>query len=139
MRFEQSKYFNLLNHSKVEFSFGDFYLLDNFIISELHEGIHFDWDKIQEVIGVLLDYYGSGFKIGYISNRVESYSIEPQLWMNFHEDYDFIVASAVISYTDFNYMNATIEKHFTKNSLKRCTTLDEAIHWVQNLKEFSQN
>lgn len=139
MKFEESKYLKELKHTKVEFSFGEFFLFDTFIISELEEGIHFDWDKIQEVIGMLIDHYGDNPRIGYVSNRVHSYSIEPQLWINFHNDYDFIVATAIISYSDFNYLNATIEKHFTKISLKRCFSLDDAISWMQDLEEFNQN
>ncbi|GAA0744296.1 hypothetical protein [Gaetbulibacter jejuensis] len=136
MTFENSKYFNLLKHSKVEFSFGNFYLFDKFIISEINEGIHFDWDKIQQVIAALIDYYGSNLKIGYISNRVNPYSIEPQLWIRFQRDYGFIVASAMISYTELNYINASIEKRFSEMSIKRCGSLDEAINWIKNLKEF---
>ena len=139
MTFEESKYFKLLNHKKVEFPFGVFYLMDKFIISELNDEIHFDWDKIQEVIGMLIDNYGEKPRIGYLSNRVNSYSIEPQLWLDFHRDYDFIIASAMVSYTDFNYLSATIEKHFTKASLKRCFSLDEAILWMLELEEFTQN
>jgi len=29
-----------------------------------------------------------------------------------------------------------MEKYFFENSLKRCSSLDEAINWMQNLKEF---
>lgn len=137
MRFENSKYFKLLKHSKVEFSFGTFYLFDRFIISELNEGIHFDWDKILEVIGFAQDHYGENINIGYISNRVNSYSIEPQLWINFNNEFGFIVASAIVSYTDFNFMNTTIEKSFSKKSIKRCSSLTEAIEWINNLKEFN--
>lgn len=136
MTFENSKYFNLLKHSKIEFSFGNFYLFDKFIISEINEGIHFDWDKIQQVIAALIDYYGSNLKIGYISNRVNPYSIEPQLWIRFQRDYGFIVASAMVSYTELNYINASIEKRFSEMSIKRCGSLDEAINWIKNLKEF---
>ncbi|WP_262733971.1 hypothetical protein [Gaetbulibacter sp. NE] len=137
MTFENSKYFNLLKHSKVEFSFGNFYLFDKFIISEINEGVHFDWDKIQQVIAALIDYYGSNLKIGYISNRVNPYSIEPQLWIRFQRDYGFIVASAMVSYTELNYINASIEKRFSEMSIKRCGSLDEAIIWIKNLKEFN--
>ncbi len=137
MTFENSKYFNVLKHSKVEFSFGKFYLFDKFIISEINEGIHFDWDKIQQVIAVLIDYYGSNLKIGYISNRVNPYSIEPQLWIRFQRDFGFIVASAMISYTELNYINASIEKRFSEISIKRCGSLDEAINWTKNLKELN--
>ncbi|MGG5487032.1 hypothetical protein [Gaetbulibacter sp. PBL-D1] len=136
MTFENSKYFNVLKHSKVEFSFGKFYLFDKFIISEINEGVHFDWDKIQQVIAALIDYYGSNLKIGYISNRVNPYSIEPQLWIRFQRDYGFIVASAMVSYTELNYINTSIEKRFSEMSIKRCGSLDEAINWIKNLKEF---
>ena len=137
MKFEDSSYFDTLSHTKVEFTFGDFFLFDKFIISELNEGIHFDWDKIEEVIAMLQDNYGDTIKIGYISNRVNSYSIDPQNWVDFQKQYDFVVATAVISYSEFAYMNATIEKRFFENSLKRCMNLDEAIGWIQNLKEFN--
>jgi len=33
-------------------------------------------------------------------------------------------------------MNATLEKQFTSNSLKRCSSLEEALHWMQNIREF---
>ena len=136
MRFEDSKYFSLIKTKKFEFPFGNFYISDQILISELNEGIHFDWDKIIQVIDVIYDYFGEFKKIAYISNRIYSYSIEPQLWLKFYEDYNFIVATATVSYSDFNYMNSTIEKLFSKTSLKRCSDLDEAIEWIQNLEEF---
>ncbi|WP_250432330.1 hypothetical protein [Hanstruepera flava] len=136
MKFENSIYFNRLKHRKLVFPFGEFYLFENFIISELHEGIHFDWEKIQEVSYELIAHYGNKIKIGYISNRINSYSIDPHLWSAFNKEFGFIVASAVVIHDDFGYMNATLEKQFTKNSLKRCSSLEEAIHWIQNLDEF---
>ena len=33
-------------------------------------------------------------------------------------------------------MNASIEKKFTKNSIKRCKSLSEAIKWILELEEF---
>ncbi|PWK17363.1 hypothetical protein [Xanthomarina spongicola] len=137
MNFENSKYPNLLQYSKVEFSFGTYFFFDNFVISELNEGIHFDWLKIQEVISAISEYYDDNFKIGYISNRINSYSLVPQLWIDFYKEYNFIVAGAIVAYNDFNYMNATLEKHFSKNSIKRCNSLEEAIEWMSKLKEFN--
>ncbi|WP_418514078.1 hypothetical protein [Corallibacter sp.] len=137
MRFEDSKYSTILDYTKVSFSFGSFYLLDKFIISEMKEGVHFDWNKIQQVITVLLEHYGNTIKIAHISNRINSYSIEPQLWIKFNKDFGFVIASAIVFYSEINYVNATIEKRFSENSIKRCLNLDEAINWVLNLKEFN--
>ncbi|GGG49922.1 hypothetical protein [Bizionia arctica] len=137
MTFENSKHFNLLPSSKIEFSFGTFFFLDKIVVSELNEGIHFDWDKIEQVISSIADHYGDNFKVAFLSNRMNSYSIEPQLWVDFYKDYNFIVATAIVAYNDFNFKNASLEKHFSQTSVKRCETLDEAIDWIQNLNEFN--
>ena len=50
---------------------------------------------------------------------------------------DVIVASAIVYYNDFTYKNASLEKLFSKKSIKRCINLDEAIQWMKNLKEFN--
>ncbi len=59
-------------------STGMFYFFDDFIISEMNEGVHFNWEAAQDIIELALNHYGSDSKISYISNRVNSYSIEAQ-------------------------------------------------------------
>ena len=71
MKFIESKYFGELDHSKLDFEYGDVYLFDNFVIAEIYEGIHLDWDKKKAFAEKLIEYYGSGIKLGYISNRVK--------------------------------------------------------------------
>ncbi|HLV15257.1 MAG TPA: hypothetical protein VKY41_08760 [Xanthomarina sp.] len=137
MKFENSKYFKLLRNSKIEFSFGNFFFLDNFIISEVNEGVHFSWDKIEMVISAIAEHYGDDFKVAFLSNKINSYSIEPQLWIEFYNEYNFIIASALVTYNELSYKNATMEKHFSKKSVKRCTNLDEGIEWILGLKEFN--
>ncbi|WP_053978073.1 hypothetical protein [Mangrovimonas xylaniphaga] len=138
MRFEDSKYFHEFKHVKVEFSFGNIYFFDKFILSEINEGVHFDWEKIEEVIAFAMDHYGPNFKIAYISNRVNSYSLDPHSWSRFQDELDHIVASAIVYYSYINFMNASIEKLFSPSSMKRCETLEEAMEWVQNLREFQR-
>lgn len=137
MKFENSNLSNLLEYSKVEFSFGNFYLLDQFIISEINEDIHFGWENIEKVITMLLNHYGDKINIGYISNRIHNYSLEPQLWIDFQKKYDFILASAIVVYTKSNYMNASIEKQIFKKSIKRCESLEQAITWIKSLEELN--
>ena len=136
MIFEKSNYFKLLRHEKLTLAFGDFYLLDKYIIAEFNEGIHLDWEKIQILSTELIKHYGYGLKIGYINNRVHPYSLDPHLWTNFDQEFGFVIASAIVVYDDISYMNATLEKQFTSNSLKRCSSLEEALHWMQNIREF---
>jgi hypothetical protein len=137
MRFEDSKYCKELQFEKLEFSFGNFYLCEHFFISELNEGVHFDWDKVNIVMSKIVDICGAKIKLGYISNRTHSYSMDPYSWKKVDKKYGIIVASAIIYYNDFTYKNATLEKQFSNKSIKRCINLDEAIHWMKNLKEFN--
>ncbi|MGS2726358.1 hypothetical protein ACU8DI_07090 [Psychroserpens sp. BH13MA-6] len=136
MKFENSKYSKLLKYKKIEFSFGTIYATQHFVISELNEGIHVDYHIASELISRFSEEIRKGIKIGYIANRMNSYSFEPQLWLDFNNEYDFLVATAIVSYNDFSYLNSTIEKHFFQKSMKRCHSLDEAIEWMCELEEF---
>ncbi len=137
MRFEDSKYFKELEHKKLEFGFGDFYLCNHFFVSEIHEGKHFDWNKVKLVLPMIIEHYGEDGKVVYISNRINSYSSEPQSWEKLLKKHRLIIASAIVYYNKFSFINATLEKHFSKISIKRCLSLDEAIEWVGKLKEFN--
>ncbi len=138
MTFENSKYSNLLEYKKVELPYGTFYITKQFVISELNEGIHVNFEMVSKLIAHFSEEISNDIRIGYIANRINAYSFEPQLWLDFNNDYDFVVASAVVSYSDFGYLNSSLEKHFFKKSLKRCKSLNEAIEWMMELDEFKE-
>src|SRR5690606_34240573 len=125
--------FNSFKSHKLSMPFGNFYFCEKFFVAEVHESIHFDWDMIKKVMDKLVEFYGEGIKLGYISNRVNSYSINPQTWTKVDKEYEVIVASAVVTYNNFAFMNATLEKKFYSKSIKRCLSLDEAIDWILNI------
>ena len=133
MKFENSKYFNTLTHKLIELPFGKFYLCEEFMISEIDPEIHFDWEMIETLIPFLIEHYGEDINIAYISNRVHSYSFDPNSWIKFERDYDFVFTGAVVYYDELNEINAALEKKIMKNSLKPYRNLDEAINWVLNL------
>ncbi len=137
MRLEDSVFISL-QPKKITFPFGDFFFFEKFVVAEICEGIHFGWDKVMQLVKEVYRHYGTNFKIAYISNRINSYSIEPVTWMKLREKgYNFIVAIAVVSYSDLGIKMATLEKVFASASLKRCYSLNEAIKWVGTLKEFN--
>lgn len=136
MKFEESHYFKSLKPHKLEMPFGNFYLCEKFFISELNEGIHFDWQKIEDVVAELIKFYGKDAKLGYIPNRINSYSVNPHYWDKVDKTFNIIVASAIVVYSTMTLMNADLEKRFFKKSIKRCTSLTEAIEWMYGLEEF---
>jgi hypothetical protein len=137
MTFENTSFFKDFKSLKVEMPFGNFYLCEKFFISEIHETIHFDWEMIQKIMTKVIDFYGENCKIGYISNRINSYSINPKTWDTVDKEYGVIVAGAVVTYNPIAFMNATLEKQFYERSIKRCSSLEEAIYWITNLKELN--
>ena len=117
MRFEDSKYYSIIPSTKLEFPFGDFYLTETFVISEIGESVHFTWDDALKAIEIAVTHYPDNHKVVYISNRVNSYSVDPEVWKIISNDFDFIIASAIVYYNNFSFMSASLEKHFYKESL----------------------
>ena len=130
MRFEE--YNNSVNfkHKKVKLPFGEFFLCYNFVVAELKYEIHVDWNVIQKIGDMIIEQYGTSEKIGFISNKVNSYSIDPYVWVTFSKEYGFIEAAAIVWYNDVGFMTATLEKMFSKNNVNICESLDESVQWI---------
>ncbi|WP_203255666.1 hypothetical protein [Hyunsoonleella ulvae] len=137
MEFEKSPYFESYNPYKLELAFGHYYFCKNLIVAEPFEGVHFNWDMAKVLIHEIHNHYGKNTKVCYVANRINAYSIDPQNWLRIEKEYDTLVASAIVVYNKASYINASLEKHFTQKSIKRCLSLDEALNWVKNLKEFN--
>lgn len=137
MKFEDSEYFKSLIHYKLEMSFGNYYLLENFFVGELNEGTHFGWEEAKIIATELTAFYGDNPKLVFISNRINDYSVDPQNWARIEKEYSIMFASAIIVYSTPSFLNASLEKRFATNSIKRCRSIKEAINWANSLKEFN--
>lgn len=111
-------------------SSGVFYFFKDFIISEINEGVHFNWEEAQDIIELALNHYGSGSKISYISNRVYSYSIEAQDWLKFFKQRHTLKSFAVVTYSKGSLINVMMEKIFFKSKIKTFENLYDAAEWV---------
>ena len=136
MRFEESPISKSLNYKKVVLDFGLYFLCDNFFIMEINEGVHFNFNKLSQLLTPLLEHYGHK-RLAYIANRVNSYSIDPVLWSYFEKDDSILIAASIVSYRDATFLSANIEKQIASIPLKRSKSLEEAINWVQKLKELN--
>ncbi|TBN03023.1 hypothetical protein EYD45_10745 [Hyunsoonleella flava] len=137
MKFEKTPYFEKLKPYKLELPFGNYFFCKNLVVGELFEGVHFDWIMAKILLQEIYKFYGENAKICYIANRINAYSIDPQNWLRIEKEYDILLASAIVVYNNASYINASLEKHFTKKSIKRCLSLNEAMDWVENLREFN--
>ena len=113
--------------------FGRFYFFDDFIISEISEGVLFDWEKAKKVIDLAYAHYGPNPKLVYISNRIYSYSVVPQDWLKFFSNKHPLIAMAVVSKNKTSTINLMMEKLFFFSKLKKFNDLESAIAWAKLL------
>lgn len=137
MKFEESLLSTKFDTTKLDLGFGFIFLADNFFIMEVNEGEHFNRVKLDQLLSALRTHYGTNKKIAYIANRVNSYSIDPILWSYFDEDDSILLAGSIVVYRESTMMSAAIEKQLSPISLKRSSSLEEAVNWVENLAELN--
>jgi len=129
MEVENSNYINY-EHEKICLPFGKFYFFEKFVISELNEGVHFDWDRVKILSDLMVSHYGRDQDLVYISNRVNSYSIEPQSWLKFDKKYNLFNASGIIVYDKKGGISVVLERLFSKERIKVFRSLKDAIDWA---------
>lgn len=129
MKIEDSKYINI-EHEEVILPFGNFYFFKNFVVSELNEGVHFDWNKVKILSDIMINHYGDVDHLYYLSNRVNSYSIEPQSWLKFDKKYHLIKETGIIAYTNRGGLSVVLERLFSKGSIKKFRSLKKAMEWA---------
>ncbi|MDO1500801.1 hypothetical protein Q2T40_11735 [Winogradskyella maritima] len=137
MKFEASPIAKSQPYQRIELPFGNYFLLDNYFVMEVHEGEHIDTEKVAVLIESLITHYGSRKKLAYIANRINNYSIDPILWSYFDAEDNILVAASIISYRESTAMSATLEKELASISIKRASNLDEAVEWISTLKELN--
>lgn len=120
----------------MNYAFGDFYLFDNFIISEIKAGEVVSWENVGKLLVTdIREIYGSRSKeLVYISNRINKYSVMPSDWIKFRRNDCNIRAYGIVSYNKRAYLNALLEKLFFSSRLQFFTSLESAICWAREVQ-----
>lgn len=114
--------------------YGKYYFFKNLIISEIDEGVIYNWEAAQEIIDVIYEYYGENPSVSYISNRINKYSFVPTDWIKFYKSrHNFLNNYAVVTYSNKGLSNALLEKLFLKTKVQHFTKLHAAIDWVYGI------
>ena len=114
-----------------EFEFGTFYYFQNFVLAEISEGINFDWPKAKIILDIANRIYPINFKPHYISNKINSYSIDPTIWLRVFKTKRRINTYVVIDSNPSARFNLLFEKQFFKGKIRKFDTLYEAIYWAE--------
>lgn len=134
MKLIDSKYFTLTNKN-YETSFGMVYCFDNFIITEVNEGVIFNLKCSNELIRLAFGHYGKNPNLHVISNRVNNYSVVPTYWLDFNknENANILKSVSFVYYNELAYSNAKLEQTFIKCKTDCFKSLQDAINNFKNL------
>lgn len=111
----------------------DFYFLENFIIAEFKEGSHVSFDEFEEVMELGKEKYQSK-PIGFISNRIHSYSVNLIDMFKNSQFLNNITAYAIVYYNDVTRKILDLEDQYFYIPRQRFNNLVEAVAWVEKNK-----
>ncbi|WP_452220998.1 hypothetical protein [Lacinutrix salivirga] len=107
------------------------FIFDDFIINQIKEGVAIE-PYHNDILNKIVQKYYSNKDLVYISNRVNSYSVDPLIYAK-TESIPNIIAIALVPKTEIMRSNAEYERDFYDRPYKIFDTLTEAIVWVSSL------
>lgn len=116
---------------KVNMPFGSLELHDHFTIGIINEGEDLRSDQNISIIEACTNYYKNN-NFGYISNRINSYSVDPTVYIKTSKLANLVAIAVVIS-DPAQKLSADIEKVFFAKPFEYFTSLLEAKTWIRNM------
>lgn len=110
---------------------GKIYIHNNYMIAEVNEGETVSQFKYKIVIEAAKTYYKDKPFI-YISNRINSYAVDPIVYKKTSE-IENLVGFAIVSKNRIALRNTEIESLFSSKPLELFTHLDDALAWVKSV------
>lgn len=116
--------------STIETKFGVLYFYDNFLITEVYEGMVLGKKEFTKIFNLCFDIYGSDKPFGIVSHRLYPYSVDLFQLIPIADKFNSVVANAVVAYTDISVKNFELEKRLLKFKGRFFNNLDVAITWI---------
>lgn len=116
----------------LDIDFAHFDLHENYLVATIKEGVVFDTPhliKFHEIFDK--HYYNRPF--GYISNRINDYTINPTCYIETKKFSSKIVGVATLCYSEVTYINANFAERFFDWPHKAFYTMDECVEWIESL------
>ena len=110
---------------------GDFYFYDKFIITEIHEGEIIGKEAFLKIFALVEKHFGTNKPYGLISHRVYSYSVNLSELLQISNQFKFLVANAIVAYSDISFKNFELEKRLLKFEGESFNNLKDAFEWTK--------
>ncbi|MCF6307781.1 MAG: hypothetical protein L3J09_07480 [Flavobacteriaceae bacterium] len=113
----------------LKYDFCEIEVYNDYIIAIMNEGISLTPDKNDVLLGISSKYFKNK-DFGYITHRINSYSVDPRIYTETSK-IENLVSFAVVSNNKLALSNAQIEKLFYKKPFKQFINLEDAISWIK--------
>ncbi|WP_179335473.1 hypothetical protein [Winogradskyella costae] len=113
---------------KLSFNFGELSIYDNYVLAVMKEGVTIS-PNYNDVLVDISETYFRNKNFIYITHRIHSYSVDPQIYYK-TEKIENLIGFAVVSHNYQAKLNAQIEKMFFKKPLMIFSDIEEAITWA---------
>lgn len=120
---------NLLEHH--DLGYADVFVFENYLINQIKEGARIS-DRHYYVLKEMIDAHFSDRAMVYLSNRVNSYSVDPLIHTNVSTIENLLGLGIVVD-SELRRESAIFEGKFSKKPYEVFSTLQEAIIWATNI------
>ncbi|KJD33430.1 hypothetical protein PK35_06120 [Tamlana nanhaiensis] len=124
---KNSRFYNEILE-EFKYSFGELYVFQGYVISEIYEGETIGWECGEQMVKDVSSFLNTnGGDLIFITNRINSYSVIASDWLKFFKHSYSLKSYFVVSSNSVGTLNSTIEKLFFKKKIRHFNSLDEAI------------
>ncbi|WP_179006007.1 hypothetical protein [Winogradskyella forsetii] len=118
---------------ELNYEFGDVFIFDGFVISEVKEGVSYSWELHgKPTVKAVVDFLKTdGSDVVYISHRINSYSVVPMDWLKFYKQSLNLKGYGIVTYNNVSTISSVIENLFFKKQIRRFITIESAIQWAK--------
>lgn len=118
-----------------ELSIGTFKCYPNLVIGCVNQGVKINLDNALPVMAIGVHYYNESNPVVYLSDRQNSYSIDPTLHLDAHKLFPFVLGYGVVAYNELNYRVAQLETRFLPCPGGVFRSMEAGLKWAQELIE----
>lgn len=118
---------------ELNYPFGNVFIFQGFVISEINRGISLNWEEHAKVIVADVSCFlgTNGNDLIYISHRINSYAVVPFGWINFFQSNYQLKAYFIVSQNKIRLLNSFVESLFFNNKIKRFSDLHTAVNSIK--------
>ncbi|WP_156879280.1 hypothetical protein [Salinimicrobium xinjiangense] len=133
MNYFHTQYFPTIMNKKIELDCGVIWVQDKVLVNEMNEGALLDVETNRRILQIGCESFGKEI-FGYISNRINSYAVNPMVYRESAE-HPQLKAIAVVSQNPMVRESARLEQQFytNKNSFQIFSSLEEAQLWMKEV------